>query len=130
MRGRIGRMSAALLTLLLVAMAAGGCIYSHTSEVTISRFRRPVKEAVLSAATEGQTTRRELLQRLGPPSAVAEGTGGTEVLVYDFLERTDDRTTVMALYSRTERKTKVLRFRFELRDGVVVRAWQEVVHAR
>jgi hypothetical protein len=115
-----------LLTAHLAAcLALAGCIVSV--EKTVEEGRALPDPAVVASLAEGQTTRAELVAMLGTPTSATETADAGELLVYEYRSRQDTRTSVLLLLNWASQVTRVVRHKFALRDGVVVRHWTEHV---
>ena len=104
----------AMTLLVCVALTSGCATYDRRAGVA-----NLWREEAGVAFEDGVTTRREILERLGPPSQVIDL--DDRVVLYYLRERTHGRIQIMILYNRQSENISYDRaiFFFD-RDGVLV----------
>jgi len=115
-----------LLAMLALASAGtGGCI-SRTITTTVSEIHTtPVGDPSWRLIRDGQTTRKSLLERFGPPSGSLRLQDGNEVLFYSYRVRQSSSIRIPLILARQEVTTKFVKYSFELSGDTVVRHWRE-----
>lgn len=69
------------IALLCITMALAGCAVQQGTKV---------ESADISFIKKGQTTKTEVVQKLGQPTSVLRDSAGKETLVWDFYKHTTD----------------------------------------
>jgi len=122
-RGRGG------LGLCLVAWAlVCGCISVFVQE-TYEKADEPgefVSPVDLALVRPGETTRDELVERLGPPSETTEIGPGHELLTYTYWVRRAEERTVAPFKRSMQITHSVLSLKCDVQDGVVTGVEREV----
>jgi len=81
----------------------------------------------LDAPKEGVTTRDDLVRAFGAPKQTMKLEGGREVLVYVYERRDRSNLNVLLLLNWGNSTTRLVRYCFEFKDGLLVRRWKEDV---
>lgn len=116
---------ARLLTaaLALVLLVCSGCLATRRSDTTTRG--REIATGELAGLTEGKTTRADIVGAFGAPTQTLALGEGKELLVYVYEQEEKAHGSIFLLYGWNSTTTRVVRFNFELQDGVLARYWTE-----
>ena len=113
-----------LLLALCVTMVAGGCaIYRQTADASTD----PVRKDKLGKLSKGDTTKQDIVEALGEPTRTLKSGEGHETLVYEYEWREETKYNILFIFTWTDQDERTSKLFFELKDGVLVRHWREVV---
>ncbi len=106
---------------LLMLGALPGC-----SEVAVEAKGALPAPDRLALIQDGMTSRDAVIAAFGEPQGIRLLDGGAELLIYQYTETEDAKTTYVPLIFRSgHHKTRVTRTFFQVANGVVTRHWQE-----
>jgi outer membrane protein assembly factor BamE (lipoprotein component of BamABCDE complex) len=97
---RLMKLSAAITALLLSIGLLGGCAQFESNRGVEVNWQATVTEQLVS----GQSTRRDVLEMLGPPSQVIALDG--ESALYYLFERSEGEGLILILYNRMHIDTR------------------------
>ena len=119
---RLSTASLGRVTWVALLVSACGCLYQVQTRI---RETGPIVDtAQLGRVEPGKTTREQLIKMFGTPTSVQNEPDGAEVLQYLTTRRTTTDKTLLGVFSSHKESTGATTVFFDVRDGIVQRAWQ------
>jgi len=109
----------------IVLVSSACCVVSRSASTHVTGDA--VLKGGLNAPAEGVTTRDDLVRVFGAPKQTMKLEGGREVLVYVYERRDKSNLAVLLLLNWENSTTRLVRYCFEFKDGLLVRCWKEDV---
>jgi hypothetical protein len=122
MTGRSAWLAVALPALSVVLLASG-CVVGYKRRVSGSGSA--VAADQLQTTHEGATTRDDITAAFGAPTQRFETQDGREILTYVYLRRVSTMFGFLIPLWSTSESEKIVRFNFELKDGLLQRYWTQ-----
>jgi len=120
-----GRRMFTMLGAAVVLVSSACCVVSRSANTHVTGDA--VLKGGLDAPAEGVTTRDDLVHAFGAPKQTMKLEGGREVLVYVCERRDTSRLAVLFLLHWQSSRTRLVRYNFEFKDGLLARYWKEDV---
>lgn len=120
---RIGRARLATLALAGAVIALPGCLISSRSDQHITGNR--VGTETFSRIEPGKTTMQWVQASMGEPSSKRTLDDGTEIWRWNYTKTKNSRGAVFLIASGDDSITTSGSTVVEIKDGLVIRAWQD-----
>ncbi len=120
-----GRRTFIMLGAAVVLVSSACCVVSRSADTHVTGDA--VLKGGLDAPQDGVTTRDDLVHAFGAPKQTMKLEGGREVLVYVYERRDRSNLNVLLLLNWGNSTTRLVRYCFEFKDGLLVRRWKEDV---
>lgn len=109
--------------LVLMCSILSGCVIARSTKV--EEKGRKIGESTLSQLENQVTTQEWVRAVLGEPTRSETITEGTEVWVYEYMLKKENRVGVIVLLSSEDEKVESQSVYLEFNDGILSKHWTE-----